>query len=435
MFTQRLMKAGISATATLAVVLFPVAGTAMSPSAQLAEGHRVAVDFAASAGIRAPSTRTWAATPGDYNRDGAQDVLINYHGWGSKLWKNLGNGRYHRVASYAWPTENPRGEDLDRHNCDWADVDRNGRPDLYCSAGRRETNIVKRGRDNELWLQSRNGHFRDFGTAWHAGDICGRGRNVAFLHANGDRFPDLFVGNHTPRNVPDPCNSPRLPNESSKIFINMHGNRFRYAPRYFSYGPGPGSRCAEVMDFNKDGRDDLFTCQDEQRTPRLFMNREGQRFVDVTPHHVFRWRLTDGDVADLDGDHDPDLVTSSYARFAYHLNENGHFGAQRLIARVDGHDQGRSIALGDADGDGDIDVYGMVGRGLRHNPDDWIYLNDGLGPRGLHFTAIHVPHAGGAADDVTAVRPWRNGRTAFLVLNGRKRFVNGPIQLIRVVRR
>lgn len=417
------------AAAALAVVVTPMAGTATTSPPRAAARQKFAVDVAASAGLRVARTRTWAAAPGDYNRDGAQDVLINYHGWGAKLWMNNGHGHYRRVASYAWRQKNSRGQLLDRHNCDWADVDRNGRPDLYCSAGRRESNIVKTGRDNELWLQGRHGRFREVGTAWHAGDVCGRGRNVAFLHANGDRFPDLFVGNHRPRKVADPCDSsPRLPNESSKVFINVHGNRFRYAPRYFSYGPGPGSRCAEVLDFNKDGRDDLFTCSD-RGFPRLFLNRRGRRFVDVTPRHVFRWRLTDAEVVDLDGDRDPDLVTSSRGRFAYHLNQNGHFGPEQLITRVDRPNEGRSVAVGDADGDGDIDVYAMIGRGLRANPADWIWLN-----ADLHFTPIRVPHASGAADDVTALHPWGNERTAFLVLNGRKRFANGPVQLIRIVR-
>lgn len=182
---------GVVAAAMLAVVVTPIAGAATTAPSRAAARQKFAVDFAGRAGLRVARTRTWAAAPGDYNRDGAQDVLINYHGFGAKLWKNKGHGHYRRVASYAWQQENSRGQLLDRHNCDWADVDRNGRPDLYCSAGRRESNIVKTGRDNELWLQGRDGRFREVGTTWNVGDVCGRGRNVAFLHANGDRFPDV----------------------------------------------------------------------------------------------------------------------------------------------------------------------------------------------------------------------------------------------------
>jgi FG-GAP-like repeat len=421
-----------------ALVGVPVSGVARTTQAAPVS-RMVAVNEAASAGIRDAHVRTWSAAPGDFNGDGAEDVLINYHGLadgrrivGAKIWRNRGSGRYRWIARHAFPSENSQGRFIDRHNCDWADVDRNGRTDVYCSAGRTESNIVKHGRDNELWLQGRRGRFREVGTAWHVGDPCGRGRVVTFLRANRDRFPDLFVGNDEPRRVPDVCNrSPRLPSERSKLFLNVGGHGFRRAPRFWnSDRAGQGARCAEVLDFNGDGWQDLFTCGRKGRTPRLYANRRGHRLVDVTPRRNLRWPLTNAVVADLDVDGDPDLVTSARARFGYHLNDNGHFGPLRLIAPVPGPGRGWSVAAGDADGDGDVDVYGMVERGLRRNPDDWIWLNDGM-----QFTPIRVPHAGGAADDVIALRPRSNGRTAFLVLNGRKRFRSGAVQLIRLVRR
>ena len=105
-------------------------------------------------------------------------------------------------------------------------------------------------------------------------------------------------------------------------------------------------------------------------------------------------------------------------------------GAKTVIASAQAPGRGWAVAVGDADADGDVDIYGMVEQGLFHNADDWIWLNEGL-----RFTRIRVPRAGGAADDVVALRPRRDGRTAFLVLNGRKRFSSGPVQLIRVIRR
>jgi hypothetical protein len=429
-----------AAVSLLVVVSMPATGVAMtSPSA--ADRSMVAVDGAAAAGLRVAHTRTWSANPGDFNGDGAQDVLINYHGYfagvrkrtqpGAKLWRNLGSGRYRHDLAIPFYSANREGRLIDRHNCDWADVDRNGRADLYCSTGRTEQNVVKHGRDNELWLQNRLGGFREVGTAWRAGDLCGRGRVVAFLRANRDRYPDLFVGNETPRPRPDVCNwSPLLPNEQSKLFVNVDGQRFRRAPRLWNYGGAQGTRCAEVLDFNEDGWSDLFTCSVEGRTPRLYENENGRGFDDVTPHSMLSMPLSDAVVADLDRDGDPDIVTAAFHRFGYYLNDDGEFGDHHLIARVTAPHQGWSVAVGDADGHGGPDVYGMVEGGLYHNPDDSIWLNDGL-----TFTRIPVPHAGGAADQVVALRPRRNGHTAFLVLNGRKRFRSGPVQLIRVIHR
>ena len=59
-----------------------------------------------------------------------------------------------------------------------------------------------------------------------------------------------------------------------------------------------------------------------------------------------------------------------------------------------------------------------------------------LGRRsGRDWEAVRVPSRhGGIADDVYPIRRGSNGRTDFLVLNGRGQ-VAGPVQLIATVRR
>lgn len=121
-------------------------------------------------------------------------------------------------------------------------------------------------------------------------------------------------------------------------------------------------------------------------------------------------------------------MTAAYGAFSYQINEGGHFLPAVVIDRP-AVGTGWGVAVGDADGDRDLDVYGMVSRGLRHNPDDAVFLNNSL-----EFTRVKVPTAGGAADDVIALDPRGDGRAAFLVLNGRKRLASGPVQLIHVFR-
>jgi hypothetical protein len=384
----------------------------------------VAVDVAARAGIAATSTTTWSAAPFDYDRDGRQDVLIGYHPV-KKLWRNKGDGTYEQVPANAWQRTG-----TDRHNCAWADVNRNGRPDVYCSAGRGLKNRVKHaGIDNELWLQGRDGEFSEVGTAWRAGDRCGRGRSVAFIRANADAYPDLFVGNQRPRGIKDdPCDS--APNsEHSKILINKGGAGFRHAPRFFPYGAGHGARCAEVLDFDGDGWEDLFTCRSFKNSGRLFRNKRGKGFRDVTSRHGLAERINDAAVGDLDGDGDPDLVTASHTGFSVHINEDGRLGPRRLISRVS-VGAGVAVALGDADGDGDLDVYAMVGNGAKGNPDDRILINSRLA-----FRAVRVPSASGAADDVVPVNRLATRKVDFLVLNGYNLQGEGPVQLVRLFRR
>jgi len=123
---------------------------------------------------------------------------------------------------------------------------------------------------------------------------------VAFLRAIRDRYPDLFVGNETPRPRPDVCTwSRQRPNEQSKLFVNVDGQRLRRAPKLWNYGGAQGTPCAEVLDFNNDGWSDLFTCSVEGRTPRLYENENGRGFDDVTPDRMLSTPLSDAVVADL----------------------------------------------------------------------------------------------------------------------------------------
>jgi len=412
------------------------AGAATGSGAASVPATRVhAVDRAEVAGL-AKRSKTWEASPVDYDRDGDQDVWIGYHGQGGRLWSNNGRGRYRAVAKSAWPKHNDHGKIIDRHDCDWADVDRNRRPDAYCTTGRFRSNEVKRGRDNELWMQSRRGRFRDVANRWGVDLPCGRGRHVTFVDANGDRWPDLFVGNEKPRHMPDPCNrrpgSPR--NEQSRLFVNKHGRGFRSAPRLWDYGAGPGTSCAEVLDFDGDGWQDLLTCGHRGgESLRLYRNRQGHGFADVTARHDLDAPVNDATVADLDHDGDPDLVIAMPGRFAYQLSAKGHYRPPTTIGRP-AHGSGRSVAVGDADRDGDLDVYGLAAAG-GGNPDDAIWLASG--PTGdPAYTPIHVPSARGKGESVTSLDPRGNGRTEFLVLNGYGRaLAPGSIQLIRVSRR
>ena len=416
----------------------PHAGAQVEFHVASASARLHAVDRAEAAGL-AKRTKTWAAAPVDYDRDGDQDVWIGYHGGGGGLWRNNGKGRYRRVATRAWPKHNDHGKIIDRHDCDWADVDRNGRPDTYCSTGRFRSNKVKHGRDNELWMQSRRGKFRDVADKWGVGLPCGRGRHVTFVNvnanANGDRWPDLFVGNENPRHLPDPCNrrhgSPR--NEQSRLFVNMHGRGFRSAPKLWNYGSGPGTNCAEVLDFDGDGSQDLLTCRSRGESLRLYRNRQGHGFANVTAAHRLDAPVNDASVADLDHDGDPDLVTARHGQFTYHLNANGHYRPPVTIGRP-ARGNGHSVAVGDADKDGDLDIYGLAAAG-GGNPDDTIWLASGL-TGDPTYTRIHVPSAHGKGESVQNLDPRGNGRTEFLVLNGYGRaLAPGRIQLIRVSRR
>ncbi len=395
----------------------------VSRTVSVTEPSAGAVDTAEAAGLFTVE-ESWESEPVDYDNDGDDDVWIGYHDQGGALLQNDGNGAYTRVAEDAFPRVNAAGRIPDRHDCAWADVDANGLPDAYCTAGRGTNNPVKVDRENELWLQQGVGEFVEVGHDWAVGELCGRSHYAAFFDANGDDFPDLFVGNVPPRDDPDdPCDDPAagLPNEEAKLYLNEGGSALVYDQTMGIGGYG-GERCAEVSDVNGDGRDDLLLCGNPGT--QLYVNTGQSSFTEVAAERGLSTKFSDAVFGDMDGDGDPDLVGSIWGRFELYLNNSGTFGPAQVIASVPAGGGGRSVAVGDADGDGDLDVYGLVANGPEDtNPDDMLLINDGLS-----FTPVGVPPAAGVGDGATALDGDADGKHEFLVLNGLKG--PGPIQLI-----
>ncbi len=286
--------------------------------------------------------------------------------------------------------------------------------------------------ENELWMQGPVGTFVDRGVSWGVGDVCGRGRFVTTLDANGDGWEDIFLGNETPRNVSDPCDNPAngLPNEEAKLFLNRGNNTgFTYAPQFIRFGAGPGQRCAETLDYDGDGWDDLLTCRLKGNTPLLYHNNAGQSFTLLSGSASgLTTAAADEVVADMNGDGRPDLVSAHRGFFAYQLNRgtnNPRFAAPVRIRTITSG-EGRSVAVADADADGDLDVYAMAGNGNNAgNPSDYLLINNGS----LSFTAILAPASGGQADEVAALQPVAGAPAQFLSLNGGGN-AGGPIQLM-----
>ena len=115
-----------------------------------------------------------------------------------------------------------------------------------------------------------------------------------------------------------------------------------------------------------------------------------------------------------------------WGRFEYRLNNGGTFGAPVRVHTVPSSAGGRALALGDADGDEDLDVYVLISNlNAGTNPDDVLLRNNALA-----FAAVPVPRASGIGDAVAALDVNGDRRSEFLVLNGVE--VSGPTQRIEL---
>lgn len=399
------------------------------------------VDNIGSTGLYA-FQRTWSAATVDYNNDGYQDIWVGYHQQvDSRLMRNNGNGTFSYVSQTLTKRKNAQGGILDRHDCAWADVDHNGLQDMYCSGGRNLSNYYKTSvKDNELWMQFTPGNFTDVGTEWGVGDPCGRGRFVAFLDLNNDGWQDLFVGNEQPRKVSDPSCDPlagTAQHEYSKVFLNDHGTGFTFAPQFATPNPSTGVNCAIPMDYNKDGWMDLLTCNYKTSRPQLYRNNAGQSFTEVAAQSgINLTAMTDGRYADITGDGIPDLVASNKKGIFYRPGTTTGFGAAVTIYKTNLTANpnlfGWGVEVGDINGDGQVDVYGLIhDLSLKTNPDDVVLLGAGINTKKNKpaFRTLVVPSATGNASTVTALQLKPGGPTSFFVQNGRED-VDGPNQLI-----
>ncbi len=377
----------------------PPAGTAATTRVR-------ARDVTRAAGL-AGSIHTHGAVRADFDDDGWPDLFIGRHSEPGRLLLNH-RGRFDDAPDFAMP-------DRDRHGCDAADVDADGRLDLYCAIGASKGSALKA---NELWMAQADGTYTDRATELLASDPLGRGRLAAFFDLDHDAYPDLFIADR-----PDRVDG--LPSRH-RVLGNARGTAFR-ARSAAGFDAGSGADCLLTGDLDRDGWEDVVLCTRGYRPNgygiRVLRNVRG-RLVDVTTSvRVPRARTLDATLADMDGDRRLDIVEVTRSQLRIHLRRGGRYVlsyTRRLV-------NGAAVAAGDADGDGDRDLFVAQGSTTVQRP-DLLLMNKGNG-RGFRRLAVPAVR-GGAAESVTAIDHDRNGLTDFLVLNGARSNHTGPTQLI-----
>lgn len=393
------------ATDTAVDVLMPGHRIETPQPTQL-DGPVEAVDVAEAAGLPTAS-QTWGATIADFDGDGTDDVFLGRHGARAQLYFN---------ASGAFIDTELRFGGGDRHACAAADVDASGLPDLYCTFGASRGTGTKH---NQLWLDPGRAP-RLHETAGGATEPLGRGRQPRFFDIDEDGDLDLFIGQETKRMDGQPS--------TNRGFLAVGSAEFEAAPLP-GIDTGLATEAIDIADYDGDGREDLLLVYWDKRAVeptaglRLYRNEPGTGFTDLTTEAgIDSIGERDALLVELDGDGSLDLVQLSPDRIVASLARDGRF--ERAWERD--VDAGTALAAGDADGDGDTDLYVLQGKSP-NGTHDIILRNRG---DGTSFETIKVPEVrGGSEDDVIALDYDTDGRTDFLALNGRNS-IRGPLQLI-----
>jgi hypothetical protein len=186
-----------------------------------------------------------------------------------------------------------------------ADVNQDGLEDLFIGG--------TVGRPGTLYLRQRNGNFSAVSVQDLMADAASDDAAVAFFDANGDDYPDLYVGSGGYHDLrPD---DPRL---QDRLYLNDGGGHFTKAtgalPDIYS---STGS--VAVQDVNADGFPDLFIGgrmvpgrYPESPGSYLLINDGKGRFSDQTGRYAPELQqlgmVTDAAWTDLNGDASPELI-------------------------------------------------------------------------------------------------------------------------------
>jgi hypothetical protein len=392
-----------------------VVSLSLLPAAAWADVRQVA----RRAGI-AERTRTFSVAPVDFNRDRRDDIFLVRHNPDnprslppSTLYRNEGR-RYSNFITSGFAN-------TDKHGCVWGRANADKRPDLFCAIGLTQFSV------NELWIQNPDRSFTnrasDMGLTR---DTHGRYRYATFIHANNDRRPDIYVARYT-----GDCFCGRYPGDNfpNELWIN-EGGSFRKAPEFGLNRPigakKDTSACAQAVDYNRDGHDDLLACG--EKSVRLYRNNGGRSFTDVTARRGVDGNAFDAGLVHLNKDKRRDLVMLTRSRLTI------SFGTRRGWRDVDfamDAEGGEALAFGRFNPGPLRDIYVLRSRGGdRNDNSDAILINRGRG----RFRTNSIPATSGSGDDVASLDYDGDGRTDFVVTNGDRK-KPGPVQLFTWVRR
>ena len=246
---------------------------------------------------------------GDYDGDGRTDIFVVSKTEQSRLFRNLGDWKFEDVTAKAGIVE-PGKPDAWTQGAAWADVDNDGRLDLY---------LCRFGAPNLFFMNQGDGTFREEAQA----------RGLAVVDASGqgafcdyDRDGDLDV--YVQTNLFDTVKAPQ--GQKDYLFRNRGDGTFEDVTASAGIAAiETAGHSATWWDYDGDGWPDLYVANDYAVPDFLYRNNRDGTFTDViadavgqTPHSAMG-----ADLGDVDNDGRLDLLVADMAATTREKDQRG----------------------------------------------------------------------------------------------------------------
>jgi hypothetical protein len=307
---------------------------------------------------------------GDYNNDGHMDIFVARAAWHPypvrpSLLRNNGDGTFTDVA-----LEAGLAAPINSISAAWADYDNDGFLDLFVCSDRQPVRLYRNKGD---------GTFAEVTAKAGLPTDMRNCKGVAWIDFDNDGFADLFL-----TFFPDPETKVV---RTAKLFRNNRDGTFSDVTEAMGIdGPYMGFSCW-AFDYDNDGWLDLFAASydftladavkgltgqaHERKTSKLYRNRKGQGFDDVTREAGLDqvYATMGSNFADFDNDGYLDIYLGTGSPDLGMLVPNRMFKnvagkrfADITVSSGAGHLQkGHSVACGDWRRTGNIDIFHQMG--------------------------------------------------------------------------